>query len=435
MSKIYSFDQLTDSVELLEKKPPRFIMGLLVFLCVSFVVFIGWAYFGKVDVVSKGTAIIQGETEIQISRAQIPGSIDQIAVQNGDEVQEGDIIVQLKNQELLSKQEQIEQFLKNFEEQKGMLEQLKKSIQSHKAAFSANVDTKIVEEYKAYEQGYKSLETDKETEIKMLDDNQTSNGKDEALQSFYSDKDIIQKEIQALEKQKEQENVPVEQKQLMIDKINAMKSQASSIEKKIENRKVTLENERSKVDTVRENKKTQKNNALNQYKENYIVSVNQRIQSIEQEIFVKKQELESMNSQNKMTEVKAQKEGIVQFPITLQPGDPVNVGQEIVSIVPKEDGKKVKVFLPVEERKSVQVGNEVHYSFKLQNIDKQTGEITYISADPVFNKESNMYMYEVETTIDVKEVNELHKGMMGKVSVVTEEEPVWKFIFRKLDFI
>lgn len=32
MSKIYSFDQLTDSVELLERKPPRFIAGLLCFL-------------------------------------------------------------------------------------------------------------------------------------------------------------------------------------------------------------------------------------------------------------------------------------------------------------------------------------------------------------------------------------------------------------------
>ena len=29
MSKIYSFDQFTDSVELLERKPPRFIAVLL----------------------------------------------------------------------------------------------------------------------------------------------------------------------------------------------------------------------------------------------------------------------------------------------------------------------------------------------------------------------------------------------------------------------
>ena len=31
MSKLYSFDQLIDSKELLERKPPRFIAGLIVF--------------------------------------------------------------------------------------------------------------------------------------------------------------------------------------------------------------------------------------------------------------------------------------------------------------------------------------------------------------------------------------------------------------------
>ncbi len=39
MSKIYSFDQLTDSVELLERKPPRFIAVLICFLFLSFIVF------------------------------------------------------------------------------------------------------------------------------------------------------------------------------------------------------------------------------------------------------------------------------------------------------------------------------------------------------------------------------------------------------------
>lgn len=36
MSKIYTLDQLTDSVELMERKPPRFIAGLL---CLLFLVY------------------------------------------------------------------------------------------------------------------------------------------------------------------------------------------------------------------------------------------------------------------------------------------------------------------------------------------------------------------------------------------------------------
>lgn len=61
MNKVYTFEQLTDSVELLEKKPPRFInlfLGLLIAFLIGFCL---WAYFGKIDIVSKGSAIIQGK--------------------------------------------------------------------------------------------------------------------------------------------------------------------------------------------------------------------------------------------------------------------------------------------------------------------------------------------------------------------------------------
>lgn len=62
-------------------------------------------------------------------------------------------------------------------------------------------------------------------------------------------------------------------------------------------------------------------------------------------------------------------------------------------------------------------------------------QITYVSVYPTFDKDTKGYMYELEATIDTKDFQELHTGMVGRVSVITEEEPVWKFILRKLDFI
>ncbi len=103
MSKISSFDQLTDSVELLEKKPPRFITGLLCFLCISLFGFMIWAYAGKVDIVSKGTAIIQNQSDISVSRTQIPGVVDTVSVKSGDAVKKGDTLLQLKNKESMDK--------------------------------------------------------------------------------------------------------------------------------------------------------------------------------------------------------------------------------------------------------------------------------------------------------------------------------------------
>ncbi len=73
-----------------------------------------------------------------------------------------------------------------------------------------------------------------------------------------------------------------------------------------------------------------------------MISVNQRIQSLEQELFIKRQELDGLRHQNETAIIKAQKDGIVQFPSILQQGDLINPGQEIVSIIPKEEQKKSK---------------------------------------------------------------------------------------------
>ncbi|TCW52932.1 multidrug resistance efflux pump [Bacillus thuringiensis] len=432
MSKIYSFDQLTDSVELLERKPPRFIIVLICFLFLSFIGFLIWAFVGKIDIVSKGTATIQGKSDISISRVQVTGTIDTVFVRSGDEVKKGDMLIQLKNQELMGKQNQLNQIVKRLELQKEMLEQLKKSIQSHKISFSDDVDKKIIEEYKAYEQGYQSLDNEKENEIKTIAESKISNEQDEILQGLIAEKENIEREIISIKKQITKENILEEQKQLLDDKVDSLESQKNSVKKRIQQRIESLESNRKKVDSTKKGKQEQKQDSLKQYQENTITLVNQRIQPLEQEIFVKKQELDGLRIQSETTTIKANKDGIVQFPAIIQPGDLIDSGQEIVSIIPKEDEKKVKVFLSAEEIKEVKKGDKVQYSFKLKKTDKQTGEILYVSANPIFNKESKSYMYELEATINTQELNELHTGMLGTASVVTGEESIWKFISRKL---
>lgn len=435
MSKIYSFDQLTDSVELLEKRPPRFITGLLCFLCISLLGFIIWAYIGKLDTVSKGTAMIQGKSDISVSRTQISGVVDTVSVQSGDAVKKGDTLLQLKNQELMNKQNQMDQIIKHLEGQKEMLEQLKKSIQYHKSSFSDEVDKKIREEYQAYDQRYKSIKNEKDNEIKKIENSKISSEQDEVLQGLIAEEENIQREIDIIEKQNTKENILEEQKQVMDDKKGNLESQKNSVEKRIQQRKKMLEHERTKIDVTKEGKQEQKKDALNQYKDESMISVNQRIQSLEQELFIKRQELDGLRHQNETAIIKAQKDGIVQFPSILQQGDLINPGQEIVSIIPKEEQKKVRILLPAQEIKGIKKGDKVQYSFKLQKTDKQMGQITYVSAYPTFDKDTKGYMYELEATIDTKDLQELHTGMIGRVSVITGEEPVWKFILRKLDFI
>ncbi|MFA2567813.1 HlyD family efflux transporter periplasmic adaptor subunit [Bacillus wiedmannii] len=435
MSKFYSFDELTDSVELLEKKPPRFIMGLLYFLLIGLLGFLMWAYFGKIDIVSKGPAFVQGNSEVSVSRSQVPGIIEKIAVHSGDEVKKGDVLLQLQNKELTEKNNQSNEIVKHLESQKNMLEQLKQSILRNKNVFSNEVDPKISEEYNAYQQGYQVLQNEKDIEIKSLDSDKVVDNQDDALLGLNAEKENIQREIKNLKHETEKPNVPNEQKQVVDEKIKSLEAQFTSLEKRAEQRKVTLEEQRKKMDTILEGKKEQKQYALKQYQENTVAAVNQRIFSLEQEIFLKNQEVSGLRNQMENVVIKAQRDGIVQFPSVLQNGDLIESGQEIVSVIPKETQKKVHILLPPQEINGIKKGDKVQYSFKLKDTDKQMGKVTYISAHPTFDKDSKSYMYALEATIDTKELNELKVGIIGRAAVVTGKEPIWKFILQKLDFI
>ncbi|MEK4504304.1 MULTISPECIES: HlyD family secretion protein [unclassified Bacillus (in: firmicutes)] len=433
MSKIYSFDQITDSVELLEKKPPRFIAILLSFLGCMIIGCIIWAWVGTMDIVNKGTAIIQESDSANIIRLPIGGTVETICVKNGEEVKQGDTLLQLKNIELDSKQQQLEQVIQQKNEQKNMLEEFKKSIQIHKPSFSKQIDVKIKEEYKAYDQGYQALQVEKENEIQIVSDSKVSNEQDDRLQGLLAQKENVQREIDTSQKQVEQSNIGEEQKQIEQEKRATLESQKTIVEKQIKQRTETLESDQKKIENMKKGKEQQKQHALEQYKESAIVAVNQRIQTVEQETMMQKNELIAIQKQKERLEIKAPKGGIIQFEKQVEQGELIDVGQEMLSIVSKENKKKVKLFLSPDEMNGIKKGNQVQYRFQLKSTDKQKGTITYIAKQPIFDKSTKMYVYELEATIENKQVAELQTGMIGKVSIVTGTEPIWKFFLKKLN--
>lgn len=95
----------------------------------------------------------------------------------------------------------------------------------------------------------------------------------------------------------------------------------------------------------------------------------------------------------------------------------------------------MKILLSAQEIKGIKKGDKVQYSFKLKKTDKQMGKVIYMSAHPIFDKDSKAYVYELEATIDTQGLHELHTGMVGRASVVTGSEPIWRVILKKLDFI
>ncbi|MDM5191436.1 HlyD family efflux transporter periplasmic adaptor subunit [Bacillus hominis] len=433
MNKVYTFEQLTDSVELLEKKPPRFInmfLGLLIAFLIGFCL---WAYFGKIDIVSKGTAIIQGKKEASMVQSRLGGVVSHVAVQSGDYVKKGDNILQIKNQELVDEQNKLNSIVLHLESKKNMLIELKKSVSNNKPLFSnSNEHDKVRDEYSAYEQGYKLLDSEKELELNTIVENSVEDGLDDVLQSLIAEYENTQREMDSLNKKKNKEQISKEDTEVIIEQIDSALSQQNNLKKRIEQRKEYLEKERKKIKQVKEEKQTQKKQALKQYQQGFIVDINERIESIEQDILAKKQELDTITYQNDTMKINAHIDGTIQFSNILQEDNLIEPGQDIAFVIPKGSDKKVKLLLSPEEVKGINKGDKIQYSFQS---NQQVGYVSYIPAHPIYDKDSKSYMYELEGTINFKKIQSLPSGVIGKASVVTGSEPIWKFLLRKLDFI
>lgn len=119
MNRIYAFEELTDSVELLNKKPPRFIKWFLIFLCCSLAISLFWICTGETNIVINGTALIKNKSETSNIRSQNDGMIEDIVITNGDFVKKGDLLLKFRSNkseeiEIKAKTDGIVQFLKPF---------------------------------------------------------------------------------------------------------------------------------------------------------------------------------------------------------------------------------------------------------------------------------------------------------------------------------
>ncbi|WP_214785069.1 HlyD family efflux transporter periplasmic adaptor subunit [Exiguobacterium sp. S3] len=423
MSKIYSIEELTDSVELLEKKPPRFITFFLLFLLLILLIFLLWAFTGNFDVASKGTAFVQGQSGVGIVKSQVAGTIQEFKVKPGDKVEKGDVLLQIYNSDLKTQISQTNETIKKLEIQVDDLTLLRDNVETLNDNFPANVNQKIQDEYQSFISGYESIKKEKEYEITNVENSKQSSTEDEVLQNLITEKSNLQQELTYL-KNKLTAGTDT-------DQINLIQLKVNDLTQRIQKRKQTVKLNQDKTDRSLNNLKEIKAQSLEKYQLDTINSINQRIESLEQEIFNKNQDAKALSVQNKATLIKSEKEGIVQYISPFEVGDFVEPQQELLSVIPTTKDKKVKILLPAKEMTNLKTGYKVNYSFNLEKSDKQSGKLIYIPENPVFDEQTNEYIYELEGTINTTEP--LYVGSTGKVSIVNRKEPIWKYLLEKLN--
>ena len=164
--KIENIEELTDSRQVMESKPNKFIsifIGLvLVILIVAFI----WLWFGEKEEVIKGSGIINLKEQSQVISNEISGTVKEFNFKNGEDIKQGDIIYTLDDTSFVTQKENLESQKEKLVSTNEKLDKFIKSINDGVNYFEENEEEKeFYYKYKVYETGNLVSVNDKESLI------------------------------------------------------------------------------------------------------------------------------------------------------------------------------------------------------------------------------------------------------------------------------
>lgn len=97
---IVDMKDMSDSIEVYESKPNRFLVYTIYLMLIILAVAVLWMAFFKMDIVVKSNGVFKGSTAVYEIGSGITGSVKETHIENGQYVTEGDVLYVLSINEL-----------------------------------------------------------------------------------------------------------------------------------------------------------------------------------------------------------------------------------------------------------------------------------------------------------------------------------------------
>ncbi|NLZ48739.1 MAG: HlyD family efflux transporter periplasmic adaptor subunit [Clostridiales bacterium] len=142
---VYNLHEITDSKLMYDRKPPKFMMYIIIIVTALIGAFLVWASKSVKTYVVKGQGIITTDSKAQVMSA-VSGQIKEVHVQEGSKVKEGDVLFVLNAVEANIQAMQLEEQLRIYDMRIKLLERAEQDAAKGKNSF----DKDKVEEKEFY---------------------------------------------------------------------------------------------------------------------------------------------------------------------------------------------------------------------------------------------------------------------------------------------
>ena len=470
--KTINIDEIADSRELIEKKPPKFII-VFIYIFISIIIFfLTWSYFGKKEIVIKSQGIIKSDCS-NIIKTSINGEVKNINVKEGQVIKKGDVLIELESKSTDKKYDIIEANISQLNRQVELLKKYEKSINSNTNLFDNNdkLEQKFYFKYKNYENQINQKNNDKNKEnININSSKSNINDLQEEISEIESKISTLEDENKSLVKSKEglDTNNSDQSKKKEIDinsnnmtesssEIENNKNELSVIDSKISQNKVEIEalNEKIKVlktnidklkNTIDISDKTLENFSLdkNTIKNNEIINSEELIKEHEKEIKDLNIQLDEIKKEREKYTLKSKMNGVVHFINKINKNDNLLADMEIIKINKiKKENLMAEIYVlssdiaKIKENQNVKI---ISSSLPYREYGFLKGKIIELDTDSNMLKDNNLSYYTAKVKLnssylknDKGEKEYLKYGMPVEGKIIIGKKRYLQLFLEKID--
>lgn len=496
--KIDNIENLSDSRQVMESKPNKFIQVFIYILIAIIATFLTWAWFSEKEIIVKVQGVVRPDNEIQSISNIVQGEVKSVKMKNGEEIKKGDILFEIDSSELQDKKNQIDEQINYFDKDNRNLEKLNKSINENTNYFENNdEDKEYYYKFKSYEAGNKVALGEKEnitiskneltkekinleTLSKSVSENKNYNEfgslYSAQYESYISSREIISNKIDQLENNKKVINEEIEsnnkklektnkennEDQVIKEKNNQLKNQMGQIDLEIKNNNDELEKLKSetiaqiKGNIEKLNQEISKlDNNINSFNESINISKDKNkttiLAQIEEKINLNNQKKKELEENKKEIDqsiekcvVKAPVDGKLKTNGNLEKGVVLQTGAIIATILPKDNTYKINLMISNKDIANIKEGEDIKYSFEslpYREYGFLNGRVESISPDSTVDTEKGISFFNGEGSLSSNvlysnkgEESYIKSGMTCEARIITRKEKMLYYLLEKIGF-
>jgi len=434
---LYHLHELTDSRQLMDSKPPKFLMWFIYLLLGLLLVAGTWSYFGETETQVQAQGEVRPAERGSTVKTVVAGKVAAMSVQEGATVKQGDVLVTLDLADLDKQRNDLQQDIARKQATLQLYAKLRQSIEEGVSRFNepaGEEENLYVAQFRKYQEERNQLLAVMNSYKQVQEMRQEKLAAERAhLQHLLDWERSAEQSIIQLAK--------IENGQNREDLEAWHRRTQENMRREIEVAQATI----GELESLASSPSDVSPQALDTLKSTALAEVTTNKQREEEQLRTLERQMRELDIARTERSLTAPTAGIVHVLKSARAGEILEAGTELFTILAVQEGKpSVQLWIENKDIAHVQAGDRIKFqliAYPQNQYGYATGTIQKIDVDTTVDPQRGSF-YRVEASLDQSELQDrkgrvvpIKIGMIGVAKITTEKKKILIHLLERFNLL